>query len=59
MRSRANRVWSGVVKYGCVPSERSAARSSIFGPSAAAMSSSRGTPSRPSKNARIALSGFV
>ena len=45
-RSRAKRVCSTGVKYGCVPSERSAASSSIFGPSAAAIRSSRGTGSR-------------
>ncbi len=49
------------MKYGCVPSERSLLRSSIFGPSAAASRSSLGTgvsaASSPSKNSRIVFSG--
>ena len=60
-RSRAKRVCSGVTKYVWVPSERRAARSSIFGPSAAATRSSSGTgsgaASSPSKNAPILASG--
>ena len=52
IRSRAKRVCSTGVKYGWVPSERSAARSSIFGPSAAAMRPSRGTGARPRRARR-------
>ena len=59
--SRAKRVCSGVTKYVWVPSERREARSSIFGPSAAATRSSSGTgsgaASSPSKNALILASG--
>ena len=51
-RSRAKRVCSSVMKYGCVPSERSSARSSIFGPSAAARRSSFGTASRRRRGRR-------
>jgi hypothetical protein len=61
-RSRAKRVWSGVMKYVWVPSERRATRSSIFGPSAAAARSSFGTgsgaASSPSKNAVSLASGL-